>query len=119
MPKNPLKDKFSQKEELKHTSLIGEFMEIEVIHGDSVRDENNMFGTGTSTLRPLRYRSSWDELIPVLSKIKEECSQNEEAFHNSNNLWDALLNLELKKVYKEVVHFIYWYNQYQLEKEED
>lgn len=94
----------------KNNKLIAEFMGLEVINDTNIYVENNMFGRGTGTLNSIRYHESWDWIIPVLQKIEELSSEQEEVFHQLDSIKDALLNLDIEEVHLNVAEFVKWYN---------
>lgn len=59
----------------------------------------------------LKYRESWDWLMPVIEKIVKISQENEPAFHRLNNIKDNLLNVHLEGTHTAVVKFIEWYNK--------
>jgi hypothetical protein len=70
------------------------------------RDGLNMIADADYTRVPNRwYDQSWDELIPVIQRIREIMPKE------SISLDKFLLSLDIKIVWKEVHNFIEWYNE--------
>ena len=46
------------------SGIIAEFMGVAVKDGKIV-EETNLFGSGSTILRPMMYHESWDEFMPV------------------------------------------------------
>lgn len=66
----------------------------------------NMIADADYTRVPNRwYDQSWDELIPVIQKLREVLPKE------SVSLDKFLVTLDIKIVWKEVLNFIEWYNE--------
>lgn len=49
------------------------------------------------------YHRDWNLLIPVVKKLQDIGLKNEVVFHSLDKIYDALLNLEIDLVWKEVI----------------
>lgn len=84
--------------------LIAEFMAEVIIHDKYVERTTNAFGTGTNTLLPITYHSSWDWLMPVCKKIIEMYKDNRQ------DIFTGLQECDIEKTFTAVVKFIEWWN---------
>ena len=86
--------------------LIAEFMGLcPLSRAGFISDKNQEY---YESLSELRYHTSWDWLMPVVSKI----ARNEEYFENvlSERLFDIVPFGRIEEVYEVVVEFIKTYN---------
>ena len=106
-------------ETIKSNKLKAEFMGYEVGYDDN-------FALTEGTFKFMKYRTSWDWLIPVVQKINSIeylRSDMEIRFSSSpmcvlrtrtdNNHWDVLVCKDsegLETIYATVLEFIKWYN---------
>ena len=95
---------------MQDNKLIAEFMGLSIKEGVCYyTDADDMFPMGIEVEEPyLPYHTSWDWLMPVVSKI----ARNEEYFENvlSERLFDIVPFGRIEEVYEVVVEFIKTYN---------
>ncbi len=85
--------------------LIAEFMGVNVITIDDVRENKNPYISSADghLESDLKYHSSWDWLIPAVSKCREE--SNEEDSH-WESVYYSLEGCDIDVTYQAVVEFI-------------
>lgn len=91
------------KEFREHNKLIAKFMDLEII-----TDGISFFDTSYKPLK--HYHSSWNDLMPVVIKIRTNY------YGIGANRYQLMLQLALctpniEDIHKVVVEFIKWYNQ--------
>jgi len=89
--------------------LIAEFMGV-VFHDD----ENQYYSSdGMYIEDTLKYHTSWDWLMPVVSKcLVGEAEQSEEISNTTiKNIYEGICNQDISHAYKSVVEFIKTYNK--------
>jgi hypothetical protein len=82
--------------------------------------EMMMIADADYTRVPFRwYNRSWDELIPVIQKIRENRPKKHSPSHLCmeypiylQNIEERLLDLDIEEVWEEVADFMVWYNKY-------
>ena len=57
------------------------------------------------------YDKDWNILIPVIKKIQDIGIKNEPLFQEGNDIYDALLTLDIIKTWNAVTEFIEKYNK--------
>lgn len=79
---------------------------------------NREFNRRICDYNGLKYHSSWDDLMPVVSRVESIC-QDEEFCKNYfdkgsyivSMFGDLFVSSDINGVYKEIVSFITWYNE--------
>jgi hypothetical protein len=104
------------KEILEGNKMIAEFMSLEFIGGKFASFDPEKQTFGGSTIKDLKYNSSWDWIMPVLEKIESlnyRASITEFCTNIGNeklkiSQWQGITKKE--NTYKAVIEFINWYN---------
>lgn len=97
----------TQEQIIEGNTLIAQFMGNSVnIHGETLDWEKRQ-----STV--MRYHSSWDWLMPVISKIIRLGDKDDDAFmeYRKSSIDAALRLILLERAWEHVVAYINWYNR--------
>ena len=94
---------------MKDNKLIAEFMGVNLINIDDIRDNKNPYISSADgyTKEDLQYHTSWDWLMPVVQKIMDVSFFNGEP-EDFYVVRDFIP--EISDTYKSVVEFINQYN---------
>lgn len=106
----------TQEQIIEGNKLIAEFMGVKMHNETHIEVVTNAFGTGTSTIHPIEYHSSFDWLMPVVDKIRDMHEINGIAIEEADlesadcHLLSLTIFASLDTVFHEVVQFITWFN---------
>lgn len=87
---------------MEDNKVIADFMSIKYDADDETFHTNE----GWKGVDYLMYHTSWDWLIPVVSK----CFKTGDDTHQWDNIMDAMFTCDINIVYAQVVEFINQYN---------
>lgn len=82
--------------------LIAEFMGYEIIYRPNSNGFIEISDTELCDVDELKYHSSWDWLMPVLSK----CFKTGDDTQEWDNIMDTLFTCDIDIVYAQIVEFI-------------
>ena len=105
----------TQQEILEGNKLIAKFVQLRGEYDedkDLIYLESDIDGKGVYSFSELKYHSSWDWLMPVISKclaVNEEELEGWEKYYE--NIDDAFYQVDINQVWLAVVEFIKWYNE--------
>jgi hypothetical protein len=93
-----------------NNKLIAEFMGLSIKEGVCYyTDEDDMFPMGIEVEEPyLPYDDSWDWLMPVVKKCREESNAEDSHWES---VYYSLEGCDIDVTYQSVVNFIKWYNE--------
>ena len=77
---------------MKSNKLIAEFMGVDYVDVDTYLENN----------KELQYHTSWDWLMPVVSK----CFKTGDDTHQWDNIMDTMFTCDISIVYAQIVEFI-------------
>jgi len=86
--------------------LIAEFMGLEVLYRPNSNGFIEISDTELCDVDDLIYHTSWDWLMPVVSK----CFKTGDDTHQWDNIMDAMFTCDINIVYAHVVEFIKQHN---------
>jgi hypothetical protein len=93
--------------------LIAEFMGYKMINNLQISTPNG----GGVFLSELRYRTSWNELMPVVEKIDKLVlnfkltPSNIKGDNLAEDIFSSLREVSIRLTYSRAVQFIEWYNE--------
>ena len=101
---------------MKENKLIAEFMGYEIIYRPNSNGFIEISDTELCDVDDLEYHTSWDWLMPVVTKLKDirysgEFIDNDVSVDLSFRLNDTLLETNLDSLHSIVVEFINAYNK--------
>ena len=80
--------------------LIAEFMGIKNTNGLVFQDAN------TKEFHSIKYHTSWDWLMPVISKCYQEHNRDAYFIQHNKHLLESIKNCDIDKAHQIVVEFI-------------
>ena len=86
---------------MESNKLIAEFMGYDII----TEAEKDKFPTVLTT-KDVKYHTSWDWLMPVISKCYKEHSRDAYFIQHNKHLLESIKNCDIDKAHQIVVEFI-------------
>lgn len=89
----------------------GEHHDPDEFYSNYLWEPNTKDPTRYRKIDELKYHKNWHWLIPVVKKIRDLDIDHEFSQVQENDVFDALVELDIEHLWQQTVNYIKWYNE--------